>query len=125
MGLFNALLGNASQVSAEDIQKEFGPILTEGETVEAAFKLIRDKWVFTNRRLIMQNIQGLTGSKKEYHTIPYKSITQFAVETAGSFDADCDLKIWVSSQAAPYEQNLKKGTDVVGLQKTLAHFVCK
>lgn len=73
----------------------------------------------------MQDIQGLTGSKKEYHSIPYKSITQFSVETAGSFDTDCDLKVWVSTQAAPFTKNLERGTNVVGLQKTLAYFTCK
>jgi len=125
MGLFDSILGNASEVSAEVIQKDFGPLLLDGETVEAAFQIFRDKWVFTSKRLIMQDVQGLTGSKKDYHSVPYKSITQFSVETAGSFDTDCELKIWVSSQSAPYVKDLKKGTDVVRLQRTLAHFVCK
>ena len=125
MSLFQSLLGNASSVSAEEIQKEFGPVLLEDEVVEAAFKIFRDKWVFTNRRLIMQDVQGLTGSKKSYHTLPYKAITQFSVETAGTLESDCDLKIWVSSQAMPYSKELKKGTDVVGLQRMLARHVCK
>jgi hypothetical protein len=125
MSLFQSLLGNASSVSAEEIQKEFGPVLLEDEVVEAAFKIFRDKWVFTNRRLIMQDVQGLTGSKKSYHTLPYKAITQFSVETAGTLESDCDLKIWVSSQATPYTKELKKGTDVVGLQRMLARHVCK
>ena len=48
--------------------------------METAFKIFRDKWVFTNKRLIMQNTQGITGAKREYHSIPYKSITHFSIE---------------------------------------------
>ncbi|MDA0686213.1 MAG: PH domain-containing protein [Bacteroidetes bacterium] len=125
MGLLSNLMGNASELKPEELEKEFGPILCEGEQIEAAFKLWRDKWVFTNRRLIMQDIQGMTGSKKEYHSLPYRAITHFLVETAGTFDGDCELEIWVSGVATPFKQELKRGIDVVGLQKTLAKYICK
>jgi hypothetical protein len=58
----------------------------------------------------------------DYHTIPYKAITQFKLETSGHFDMDAELKIWVSGQSQPIEKELKKGT-VVGVQQTLATFL--
>lgn len=125
MGFLSNLTGNASELNAEELEANFGDVIFEGESIEAAFKIFRDKWVFTNKRLIVLDVQGLTGSKKEYHSIPYKSITQFLVETAGSFDADSEIKIWISSQSEPLTYELKKGVDVVALQKILAKNVCK
>ena len=125
MSFLSNLMGNATELNPAELQSEFTGVLTEGENIEAAFKIFRDKWVFTNKRLIMQDVQGLTGSKKSYHSIPYKSITHFLVETAGSFDADCELEIWVAGSPTSLKKELKKGIDVVGLQKTLAKFICK
>lgn len=124
MGIFDHIMGNASEVSIEDIQRDFKDVLFEGEELQAAFKIFRDKWVFTNKRLIMQDIQGITGSKKEYHSIPYKSIYHFSVESAGTFDADCELKIWIAGSAVPLQKELKKGIDILGLQRVLAYYVC-
>ena len=77
MGLLNALMGNSSEVSSESVINEFAPILIEGETIIKSFKLIRDMFVFTNKRLILVDKQGVTGSKVDFMTIPYKSITTF------------------------------------------------
>ncbi|NME71815.1 PH domain-containing protein [Flammeovirga aprica] len=125
MGFFSNLTGNASELNAEDLEADFADVIYDGENVEAAFKMFRDKWVFTNKRLIILDVQGLTGKKKEYHSIPYKSITQFLVETAGNFDTDAELKIWLSGQGEPLKYELSSGVDVVSLQKTLAKNVCK
>jgi len=124
MGLLSNLMGNASEVDPKELEEEFANILFDQESIESAFKIFRDKWIFTNKRLIMQDIQGMTGKKKEYHTVPYKSITHFLVETAGSFDADCEIKIWISGIPTPLEKELKKGIDVISLQKTLASYIC-
>jgi len=124
MGLLSNLMGNASEVDPKELENEFSDILSDQEKIEAAFKIFRDKWVFTNKRLIMQDVQGMTGKKKEYHSVPYKSITHFLVETAGSFDADCEIKIWISGNPTPLEKELKKGIDVIGLQKILASYIC-
>ena len=123
MSLINALFGTASQIDPNELESEFGPILVEGETIAAAFKVVRDLFVFTPLRLILADKQGITGKKVEYHSIPYKSITQFSVETAGRFDMDAELKIWISSMALPIKKDFKKGTDILAIQKTLASYV--
>ena len=74
MGLFEGMLGNASKVDPATVQQEFAKILTPGETVQHAYQLIRDYFVFTDKRFVLVDKQGMTGSKVEYHTIPYKSI---------------------------------------------------
>ena len=125
MSFLSNLMGNASELNPSELQTEFANVLFAGEEIESAFKIFRDKWVFTNKRLIMQDVQGLTGSKKEYHTVPYKSITHFLVETAGSFDADCEIEIWISGSATSLKKELKKGIDVIGLQNTLTLYIYK
>lgn len=124
MGIFSALLGNAGSVSQEDLLKKYGQLLTDKEEIEMGFKLIRDTFIFTNKRLILVDVQGLTGSKTEYKSISYKSITRFSVETAGTFELDAELKIWVSSETQPsIVKQFNKSVNVYDVQKVLAHHV--
>jgi hypothetical protein len=125
MGLLSNLMGNATELDPKELENDFATVLFDGEQIESAFKIFRDKWIFTNKRLIMLDVQGMTGSKKEYHSVPYKSITHFLVETAGTFDGDCEIQIWLSGSAQPLKKELKKGIDVINLQKMLAAYICK
>lgn len=110
-------------MSKESIQKEFNEILFPGEDIESVFNIMRDKWVFTTHRLIIEDIQGVTGKKREYHSIPYKSITHFLIETAGNFDSDCEMKIWISGTAQPFEQEFSRGTNIKEVQRMLASHI--
>lgn len=125
MGLLDGVLGNAAEVEASEMQSEFGQVLGPGEQVEKAYVLIRDAMLFTNRRLILVDKQGATGKKVEYHSLPYRAITHFSVETAGHFDLDADLKIWVSGRAEPFTQQFKRGLSIYAVQAVLAGYVCK
>ncbi len=125
MGFLGGLLGNASEIDTKALQKELEPILIDGERVERAFKIIRDLFVFTNQRLILVDKQGLRGKKASYHSIPYRSIRHFSVETAGRFDMDAEMRIWIADIPTPFEYEFKKGTDIIGVQKSLAQYVLK
>ncbi|QBZ98333.1 PH domain-containing protein [Flavobacterium sangjuense] len=126
MGLFSALLGNAGSVDQETLVKEYQKLLIEGEQIELGFKLIRDTFIFTNKRLILVEKQGITGSKIEYKSIIYKSISRFSVETAGTFDLEAVLKIWVSSEANPsIIKQFNKSVNVYDVQNVLAHHVLR
>lgn len=125
MGLLDGLMGNVSEVDVKEVEKELEVIVASGERVEKAYKLIRDLIVFTNTRLILIDKQGVTGKKVEYHSIPYKSITHFSVETAGTFDLDAELKIWISSTANPISKQFKKDKSIYDVQKSLASYVAK
>lgn len=123
MSLLDKLMGNASTLNIEKLAKEFSEILIEGEQIESAFVVFRDKWVFTNKRLILLNVQGLAGNKREYLTIPYRSIDRFSIETAGTLDDDYEMKIWVKGMEGPLEKEFKRNTDIKGLQCTLASHI--
>jgi len=125
MGLLDGVLGNASEVDPGKVQDEFQQILAPGEKVEHAYVLIRDYFVFTDKRLVFVNKQGLTGKKVEYHSIPYRAITHFSIETGGSFDLDAELKIWISGQALPFTQEFNKRLSIYTVQAVLASYVLK
>jgi len=120
MGLFSSLLGNAGVAQPEELNKEYGILLTEGENIEIGFKLIRDVFIFTNKRLILVDKQGITGKKIDYLSVIYKSISRFSIETAGNFDLDAELKIWISSEVKPsVEKRFNKAVNIYELQKVL------
>lgn len=72
-------------------------LLLEGEEVIDSYKSMRDGVVFTNRRIIAINVQGITGSKKDFTSLPYKNIVAYSIETSGTFDLDSELEIYFSS----------------------------
>ncbi|MCR1975996.1 PH domain-containing protein [Clostridium sporogenes] len=125
MGLFDGLIGNASEVNIMEVEKEYSNILAENERVEKAYKLIRDMFIFTNKRLILVDKQGMTARKTEYHSIPYKAITHFSIETAGNFDLDAELKIWISGTQLPIEKQFNKSLNIYELQSVLSNYVLK
>ena len=125
MGLFDNLMGNASEVDVGKLQEEAAEVLAPNERLERAFKIFRDLYLFTDKRLLLVDKQGLTGSKVEYMSLPYRSITRFCVETAGTFDADSELKIWVSGSPEPLLKQFKKGSSILEIQKVLATYVLK
>ncbi|TVX89638.1 PH domain-containing protein [Paenibacillus agilis] len=125
MGIFDGIMGNASEVSLEEANREYASILSRSESIEKAYKLLRDMFLFTNKRLILVDKQGITGKKVEYRSIPYKSIVHFSIETAGSFDMDAELKIWVSGSPTPLQKQFNKNLNIYEVQSVLAEYVLK
>lgn len=83
---------NASTYSAD-----ITPMFVPGEEIIGTYQAIRDGVVFTNKRIIVINIQGITGKKKDFTSLPYSKIQAYSVETAGTFDLDSELELWFSS----------------------------
>ena len=81
--------------------------------------------MFTDKRFVLVNKQGMTGSKVEYHSIPYKSISHFSIETGGTFDLDAELKIWISSNPVPLQKTFNKRLSIYEVQSVLASYVLK
>ena len=125
MGLFDALMGNASEIDPARVQGEFQQILAPGEQVERAYQLFRDTFVFTDKRLVLVDRQGVTGSKVEYHSVPYRSVTHFSIETAGWFDLDAELKIWISGTPEPFAKRFNKSLSIYAVQSVLASYVLR
>ena len=118
--MLGRLMGNAGNVDAAKLKKDFGKLLADDEDILSGYKVIRDTIIFTDRRVIMIDVQGMTGRKKEYLSIPYSKITMFSVESAGSFDLDAELKIWISGVSGPIQKQFNKSANVWELQSLLA-----
>ena len=122
MGLFSGLMGNASEVDDADLVKVLLNTLIEGEHVEKAYKVIRDMFIFTNKRLILIDKQGVTGSKMEMISIAYSKITKFSKESAGHFDLDAELKIWVGSDSTPISKDFKSGDNINDVYRIISQY---
>jgi len=123
MGLLDGILGNASKVEPKKLQEEFAELFTSRETIEHAYKLVRDLFLFTNKRLLLIDKQGITGNKIEYHSIPYTKITHYSVETAGHFDRDAELVIWISGMSQPIRKEFSKKVNIYDVQALLTSYV--
>ncbi len=112
--------------SAMDINKateEFGQLLAPGEKIMNAFSFMRDSILFTNGRLIFVDVQGVMGKQTVYTSFPYRSIVKFEVDSAGAFDLNATLRIWVSGSDKPMEEKFDSNANVYDIQKLIAQNV--
>ena len=104
---------------------EFGSIINDflinEESVIGSYKSIRDGVVFTNKRIIAINVQGITGKKQDYTSIPYSKISTFSLETAGFFDLDSELEIYVSG-VGKIKFQFTDSTNVKEICKVISNF---
>ena len=109
-------------IPPDRILESINKFLIDGETVLSAFSTYRDQLVFTNKRIIAANVQGLTGRKTDYTTIPYSKIQTFSIETAGTFDRECELEIYVSV-IGKIRFEISGGFDIVSFNRILGQYV--
>lgn len=92
----NATFVKMRPVQNSDFSGMISPMFAEGEQIIQSFRGIRDGVVFTTKRIITINVQGLTGKKKDFTSLPYSKIQAYSVETAGLLDLDSELDLWFS-----------------------------
>lgn len=92
----NASFMKLKPVPDSDFSEMIVPMLIGGESILGSYRGMRDGVVFTNKRIIAINVQGMTGKKKDFTSLPYSKIQSFSVETAGVFDMDSELELWFS-----------------------------
>jgi len=122
MGLLSGLMGNASEADSAKTEELLADSLVDGEVIEKAYQVIRDMFVFTNKRLILVDKQGVTGSKMEILTIPYNKITKFSKESAGHFDMDAELKLWIGSETEPLVKEFKAGDNINEVYRIISKY---
>jgi len=125
MGLFSGETKNIASLEIKRFHAEYGQLLVDGEIIEAGFIVSRDTLLFTNKRLLLVDVQGISGRQIEYLSVPYAKITKFGVQTGGSFDLNAELRIWIGSDAIPLEKKFSSDLNVYEVQKVLASHVLK
>ncbi len=118
---------NASYLKLKPIDNAEGyemvkNLLIENEQVFNSFKTVRDMIIMTNKRIIAVNVQGLTGKKKDFTTLPYNKIQTFSVETAGSFDLDSELTLWFSGMGE-VKFDFASSFDICGFSKLISNYL--
>ena len=118
----NASFVKLRPVNDNAFEKMVAPILVNGEEIVRCFQSIRDGVVFTDKRIIAINVQGLTGKKRDFTSLPYNKIQSFSVETAGVFDLDSELDLWFSGMGRVRLEFIG-ATDVAHLCKLISEKV--
>ncbi|MDN5730183.1 MAG: PH domain-containing protein [Corynebacterium casei] len=103
------------------IPDDVNSIMTRGEEALVAYKTLRDSAIFTTKRLIIRDAQGLTGKKTEIYSLPYKSIDMWSTENAGTFDMDAEVELW--TRAGHIKIKLNRKIDVRQIDSLIAHCV--
>lgn len=98
------------------------PIMVNGEVILAAFQTVRDGVIFTNKRVIAINVQGITGKKKDFTSLPYSKVQAFSVETAGVFDLDSEMILWFSG-LGKVKFEFTSNANVTGICQAVSEFV--
>lgn len=118
-----AAVGNILEwtlVSECPIPNDVEDLLVEGEVAVAAYRTFRDSAIFTNKRLIVRDAQGLSGKKVEIYSLPYSSINMWSTENAGKFlDFNSEVELW--TRAGHIKINLQKGVDIRKFDKLIAN----
>lgn len=118
----NGSVFKLSPCNPQDVAGDVTPLFVREETLLATFKGVRDFVVFTNKRLITVNVQGMTGKKRDYTSLPYSKIQAFSVETAGTFDLDAELDLWFSG-LGKVRLEFKGQVDIRALSQLVASHV--
>lgn len=118
----NASFLKLKPVGNDSFSRMITPMLIEGETIIQSFQSIRDGIVFTNKRIFAINVQGLTGKKKDFTSLPYSKIQSFSVETAGVLDLDSELELWFSG-LGKVKFEFVSNADVAAICRNISGFV--
>lgn len=92
----NKAIVKLSKTKPNVVMQDISPLLVPSEEIIGVYKAMRDYVVFTSKRIISVNVQGMTGKKKDFTSMPYSKIQVFSVETAGVLDLDSELEIYFS-----------------------------
>ena len=123
MGIFSELASSAHAISEEQLRKDYGKLFNEPEIIHLGLKMFMDTLIFTDKRMVMVDLEG---SRIEYRSIFYKSISRLSIETSGAFNLEAQLRIWISGELEPsFVRDFDKSVDVYEVQKVLAYYALR
>lgn len=113
-----------SKTNPDVVAKDIQPLLIAGETILGVYKAMRDYCVFTNKRVIAVNVQGMTGKKKDFTSLPYSKVSAYSIETAGVFDLDSELEMYFSG-LGKVKFEFSGASDIVAIGKSISEYILK
>ena len=118
----NSSVFKLKPIDISDAREDFQKFLIDGESILAAFKTVRDQVIFTNKRVIAANVQGITGSKVDYTSLPFSKVNAFSVETSGTFDLDCEIELYLS-EVGCVRFEIRGTFDIVRFNRIISEYV--
>lgn len=120
--LSDANLLNLKAIPVSQVRPEVETFFVSGEEIHQCFRTVRDQVVFTNKRILVVNVQGITGKKISYFSYPYSKVQYFGVETAGLLDIDSEMKL-VFSDGTRLQFDFKSQVDIRGICADISKFI--
>lgn len=117
---------NLKPISVDAVRSEVNGLLVRDEEVVVAFQTIRDQLVFTNKRIISIDVQGLTGKRKSFSIMPYSKIQYFSIQTPGFGELIPDSELFVvfsDSFTARFE--FKGNVDIGKIGRVISEYVLR
>ena len=115
---------NLTPIDPASVRQEVNGLLIEGEFINQAFKTVRDQMIFTNKRIIAIDVQGLTGKRKSYSSLPYSKIQYFAIQTPGFIELIKDSELFLmfsNGFTATFE--FKGNVDIGAIGRMISEYV--
>jgi hypothetical protein len=110
------------KVDENSVIKNIEPLFVSGETLIGVYKGARDYVAFTNKRAIAVNVQGITGKKQDFSSLPYSKVQVFSVETAGVLDRDSELELYYSA-VGKVKFEFSGNSDIVAIGKIIGEYI--
>lgn len=118
----NGSIFKLKQAKESDVSSTISSLLIPGEEIIGVYKGVRDSVTFTNKRVIALNVQGITGKKKDFTSLPYSKIQAFSVETSGTFDLDSELEIYFSG-LGKVKFEFTGNCNILSIGQTISSFI--
>ena len=113
---------NLKEIAQKQVKSEVNNMLVTGENIIQCFQTVRDQVVFTDKRVIVVNVQGITGKKTSYFSYPYSNVLYFGIETAGVLDIDSEL-IMTFANGTVLQFDFRSKVDIKGICSNIQQYI--
>lgn len=118
----DANLMNLKEISPNQVRQEVHAFLVPGENIIQCFQTVRDQVIFTDKRVFVLNVQGITGKKVSYFSYPYSKVIFYGIETAGFLDIDSEL-VLVFADGTHLQFDFVSTADIKSICANIQHYI--